>query len=441
MGNRAKLPLVVLYCLVACAVGSTQMAAAKTDKIERKQNCVPGNLQLQGGLAHQAVSVSESIPFWVTIKNNSACSASDLRLLAIYPGGLRLEELCSSSVSGLRCSRPNPETGGRITETLSPGQTVTTTGTISVTGPTRTLISLIIAWRSGDGWASQSSLAVGEVEAQSALAKFASSAYQLLEKFALPLVVVAVTWAFGVISQRRDQRRQEQERVRAMREETLKQMLPESHRLATKFYMPLAGAIRGALEEIERYLGEEDQGRKDQRGHSAFWYALLVGRRMKQLAADVGGFYLKDRVGEVLVWACWGKWRKSYPGDTENVQRRYSEVLDQLSVHESFAVFLTKLDDKEKTGELFRQGYSDFLAWLKSQRGEGTALRFLRALDAVLEFEMNRPYEYWYDHEEKIQIDSRDRQFLLDLAKEIAKNPGMTGFEGKAASYLDTTAS
>jgi hypothetical protein len=82
-----------------------------------------------------------------------------------------------------------------------------------------------------------------------------------------------------------------------------------------------------------------------------------------------------------------------------------------------------KLDDAADAADaegakrkpLFADCLADFKAWLggKSFAGALTSLRIFRAL---LQYEVNRPYEYWYGSRETLELDDKAVDHLRSLA-------------------------
>jgi hypothetical protein len=216
-------------------------------------------------------------------------------------------------------------------------------------------------------------------------------------------------------------------------------MLPQSHELMTKYYLPLAGAAQGTLEFLARYLTEEEPAASLAAGRKAFFHLSYFGRRLREIFYSIGGFHFKSRVGEELAAACLHRYQKLYYGESEDVQRHHSRALNHVELTETFDSFLTKLDGAPdidtRITEDFKKSWDDFARWVQTPECK-KAILYIRGLGALVEYEMNRPYEHWYGQAEKMSLDEDSEAALISLASDIAQVPERKDFVEEVRKYL-----
>jgi hypothetical protein len=246
-----------------------------------------------------------------------------------------------------------------------------------------------------------------------------------------------------------DQQRQEQEHERMQLLQTWNMMLPVSHRGATRYYMPMASAANGALERLRRCTEklEAKQGSiyadGDECRH-ALYYFLLLRRRARRIGDEIGGFYFKDRIGERLAGACWNKFAGLYLKDRRTARESLSRVLTDLDPNEKLGTFLKKLNGEQPDGSTLERAknpyqivLAEFHEWLAKQECK-ECVPLLQAFLALLRFEMNKPYSYWYPIQqgEKLQWDNDIKKTIEDMAKEIAQAEKRSDFETAVQAYI-----
>jgi hypothetical protein len=227
-----------------------------------------------------------------------------------------------------------------------------------------------------------------------------------------------------------DQKRQEQERERQQLLQTWNKMLPISHEDATKYYMPLGSAVRSTVEAFELCRKALDKTPPElplesAESKHALYYFLVTLRRCRSIADERGGFYFKDRVGEKLTALCVEQLGSLYVRQIPAVQESISQVLSGIEPLEKLGTFIPKLDgslSKAKATPPVEDArclvYSQFFAWLSTTEFR-LAIPLLKGLVAVLDFEMNKPYEYWYpeDQKERLKLEPKIEKTLQELAE------------------------
>jgi hypothetical protein len=197
----------------------------------------------------------------------------------------------------------------------------------------------------------------------------ASWIYDLLKDMTLPVVLVGLGTALGFYDKAKENRRQKMEKqleddrkvdaeLRAQTVQTWNSMLPESHKLATEYYMPVDGAASAALDEFigrEEAIKSGDQVAQRAVEERAFYYVLLMSRRFRALADDKGGWYFKNRVGEQLVARCLENFRVLLLRAPQDAQVRWSAAVGVLGAREKLGTFRTSLHASDGNGALLRE--------------------------------------------------------------------------------------
>lgn len=145
---------------------------------------------------------------------------------------------------------------------------------------------------------------------------------------------------------------------------------------------------------------------------STFFYLMLSVAAMRKLSIEIGGVHFRNRRAERAFGRLWASWLNA-------AKRILGEVLLPLGVRridplDDFATFSGRLaerdsrvarvpsevgdlifgEDKEVLGELERR----FIKWsVEDPKGFECARTHLEALVAILDFEINRPFQYWYE--------------------------------------------
>lgn len=247
-----------------------------------------------------------------------------------------------------------------------------------------------------------------------------------------------------------DQQRQGEERERQQLLQTWNNMLTISHEDATQYYMPLGSAVRSTLESFERCRAALDKTPPDLPFGSpytkhALYCFLVTMRRCRRIADDRGGFYFKDRVGEKLTALCVEKLGALYLLDSPGAAEKTSELLREINPQEKLGEFVPKLNESLAKGtskppveDTRFIVYQHFYTWLSTPEFR-RSVPLMKAMTAILDFEMNKPYEYWYpkDQKERLVTDSNIEKFLREFAEEKKKeDPEYNTLPDELGAYL-----
>src|ERR1700723_1123726 len=182
------------------------------------------------------------------------------------------------------------------------------------------------------------------------------------------------------------------------------------------------------LQEQERALAAERfvDSLKQSNARLAFFYLLFCGRKMILTRNEIGGFYFKDLRGESLAAVCWKNQRLACLGEEDSpLFLAVRDSMDQLEDIDSYESFEKRFADVsggvvEFTEDSMQQAWTLFQAWIGT--GDVTATtQYLEGFYAVLDFESNRPYEYWYDTPATLKITAETEQLLRKLLADEKK--------------------
>lgn len=447
----AVLPIIIL---VALGADGSPAAAAQKPSSSSGTSAPTGQVAATGALSARTSRKGEQLRFWITVSNRTSQSICDVAVMVPEAAGYASAAVRTSigaNVEAPECPQAallQPDF--RIAAGLRPGQSATVHGDLDAveSHDTQTLAA-VVSWETPAGISSQITVVLGQNSIESGWQRFGRGAYEVIKDFALPLLLVVITLLFGWWDKKKESARKEAEEVRTWQAETWKQMLPISHRMATKHYTRIGESVREALDLIETSLGKQDAARRGPSEHEAFFSLMLLGRQMEVLVDQVGGLFFKDRVGEKLAGQCWNDYLEGFYGPATAAERKnYQRSIEAVSpTGDGKDGFLQRLN-AAPAPRVPDPDRSVWACWLHFQAHygipEGTrALFLLRGFGAVLDYEMNRPYEHWYRHPEKL-VTPKDaakhidvEQLLNDVAKEIQKQEGQdSDFRQQAKDYI-----
>jgi hypothetical protein len=319
----------LLICLAALILLLTTpiIAQTRSDSTRPTKPGAPENsgqgIEINGALSESTVPKGQEIEFLVSISNHSPKPVFSLQLEQLFKEGLTVAATSWCDVTKLSNAdnSPGPQAlaCGPIVPRLEPGQSILVSGRLSARAEhqkERVIASL--TWDDGHT-TSHSFTPLGELVIQSGWDQWRSSAgYDLVKDLTLPVVLLVLATALGFYDKHREnvrhrkqeeleERRKQDAELRAQTAQTWTSMLPESHKLATTYYMPIDAAASSALDELvnrDEALRAHDQPRQSVAEDRAFYYLLLMSRRLHALADKKGGWYFKNRTGEQLVARC-----------------------------------------------------------------------------------------------------------------------------------------
>jgi len=355
-----------------------------------------------GSISKSKIQESESVSFWITIKNQSGATIKSVRL-AQYPDSdytLRVVLWVDGPSVALKA-------GDELVRELPAGQTYTVWGELKPI-PKRShppeKVTVILGWNNNESF---SAAVLGENTVQDwwdhALDSWLSGAVKFL---GVPALLVALV-GFGVnfLTQRR-----------AMVAETWKLMLPISHNYTMKHYMAISAAADGARDACDK---------SDER--AAFFHVLSLLKRVALAQEKIGGVYFKNRTGERLVEGCLHTFQDEFLGEETSPFRLKMRLLSKrLGPKWQLEDFEDKfLSGRSVADPDFKELFNQFQARMKEARTKKMTNQeaphpflYLKAFCAILDFEANRPYEFWYKQKAKLETTQEVAKLLRRMAEE-----------------------
>jgi hypothetical protein len=454
---------------------SGQPAAQKTARMETSaapatnpganSSVIPGSglgpVVLTGGQSNTVMNVGDESRIWVTIRNDGNPTLKNVRLaqlVQLHTGTYTVKQVCVYGAE-THCWKSAEEdcSPGAVAEGAGIEQAAPTVPELQ-SGQSATIFAdlhacedrenqnlmAMVGWTLPNGTLSRAGVPLGANSIRGGWNRLWTGTKELAVPIFLALLgalLAYLNWRREQLAKELDQKRENADKahadLRAQAAQTWEKMLPQSHEYATKYYMPLQGALKGLLDSSTT-LGSE----------LSFYYWALFERRNTHLVREAGGFYFKDRVGEELVIQSYEMYRTTMTAGTTDQERkadmeRISRLMTKIEPQETLASFEQKrrgvyqvsgadATETVETRTILRENFDAFKKQLADPAAAHHAgVDYLRVYEAVLAFEMNRPYEYWYG-----RLDEPTKKMLTEVKKEIAKDPSRKNVADDIDRYI-----
>lgn len=453
-------------------------------------------VKITGSLSAAAVATGGRVSGFVTVANESGQPVSQLQILARVPEGFsflgaRVEQdppvaiQCSASqgmASSVKCEIP-----GVLQDQVE--RAVTLEWKADSDQPEQSM-SVTVEWVIGSANSGSSrSLSLGQISTEEAWKLWVAR-----DPLVLPLItgvlgglIVALVQAWLASREKRaeDDRAKlakvaEEDRAkkakveeesraatarkleeeRAHKAATWDMMLQQAHQLAMQHYVHIQSFVRGAISSLDRYDKASKPGAPADPELSelpvrAFLCLLLFARRVQYSTDTVGGLYFKNRVGEEIIARSYYTYRKLYfdtsiqtRSEYERILRRVppkarvSELYEKMQLSAKSTSASTDPDDAAaiELGKALEAALAEFeQLWVKSDALRTKLLPILKGFAAVMQFEMNRPYRYWYNKSSVLEISGLARTAIETLGEKepFGTDESWTNFRRAAKLYLD----
>jgi hypothetical protein len=378
-----------------------------------------GRVEVSGGLSGSEVASGSSVLYWVTVENytNSTLNGVNVRLEVASDEFMFTCRLPASEVDSPGCGASKID--------VVANQSITIQGEIrAMQGTEARSINAIITYEGTPqaGAKSVSSIraaSLGPLIARSWLRRTYDSVKDLILPAVLVLLGAYLTWKQNRFQAKLQSQDQEKQAERSQIAQTWTSMLPVSHELATQYYTPMIAATLRILLDLKRFTAPEDaSGNANKDAVSAYFHLLLLWRRLDRTLTEKGGIYFKSRMGEKLVLGAIFQFRKEYEGETSTGpaltdlqkelvlarQLRVKVILRHVSPQMDLAQFMEIWEGKGPPNavDAVHEGWADFVHWHSVPAVRDRTVKLLTAFHMILDFEMNRPYEKWYNSQEKL---------------------------------------
>lgn len=440
--NRQTLSAVTLGLVLASLLLARETGGAAAPQKTAPPADEGRGVDVGGALSGATIAEGQEVSFLISVSNRTSKPIFAVHVDELFKEGLTVASMSWCDINKLPDAGSIPGTQklgcDAIVPKLEAGQSVTVSGKLAATqAHDRERVIAAVSWNDGKT-NSQSFAALGEIVVQTGWEQWRSSvAYDLVKDLTLPVVLVALGAAFGFYDKYRENKRhrlQEQleesrkkdAELRAQTAQTWTSMLPESHKLATKYYMPVDAAASSALDELlerEEARKNADPARQADAEDRAFYYLLLMSRRFRELADKKGGWYFKNRTGEQLVARCLENFRVLFLRQPPNAQVQWSNAVGQIGITEKIGAFQARVTGNGPEAPLLQQALANFRAWLATADYD-PAVKNLRGMRILLSFEMNRPYQYWYGGAEILPLEGDLKDEIEATVRRVAQKWG-----------------
>jgi len=396
------------------------------------------DISASGSLSARAVSKGEAVQFTVVIKNKAdartkPAAAAEKLQLRYLPPQYELEKICvlpvlASQTDPCRSAAQFASAQNAIWPSLGPGQSITVHGYLKSAKPLKaSVLTVSLVW---DAPTPGSSIPVTLGENQVLDWYQADWLVGLTKILAVPIVLALVTFFLNWLASSKEKREAKRQKLRedakaqaekeqSVRTETWKQMLLISHQYAAKCYLPLSLAAERLAENLLALGTPEGDERV------TFYYVLVCGKEMAKTRREIGGLYFKDLRGERLAGACWKRHRQALMGRNEagDFNLAIRNAVDRIAGTESYAAFKKQFEVKVAAGQPpafndpdIQAAWEGFMQW-RQNNGQAIAdvVRCLRGFSAIMDYESNRPYKYWYDVPDRLDISDDLKNLFRDL--------------------------
>ncbi len=372
-----------------------------------------------GTVSSKSITQDECLRFTVTVENQSSDTLTNLRL-SRPPDGYQWLQIHAQGPQGSPAYYEKAVDFERRQEVLfpsvPPGAIYTAWGYLkpTVSHKTATLTAeadWTLTSQKPDAAASSATVQFGENAVQSE----GDILWGYTTVLALPVVLALLPFIISGMLKSRDER-----------SETQRLLLAQSLDYAAKYYLPLSAAAQKLVDAL-RPLPQPGQQQSPNELFS-FYSVVYLEKRMTEQRKAVGGFYFKDLRAEALASLCWKEYSEAIFGrdPTEPLNRATQACVNKLRDRENFDAFAKKLE--MNTPAVFanpdaQQAWLLFKARLQSVSVDALIVN-LNTLQALIDYEVNRPLVNWYPTALPPFIVDRDvKKKLEELAKKLQFTP------------------
>jgi len=275
---------------------------------------------------------------------------------------------------------------------------------------------------------------LGPIRVESWTSSFAAALQALITTLMLPMLLSGLAWFLPYAEAKSRAAKAEAEaraaEQNAQASQTWNLLLPYSLEIATKYYMPACSSILAIRREHDRHVATGSY-------RATFHALLLFMRHMRDCRDQIGGFHFKSRDGEKAARDWWKAINFTLNAEFPLDER--DRVLDSVTSTESYSQFVARFQDW-KTRDDFAKLETRFNAWCTRTAPVNNIRAFAHYLDlfemfrAVVQFEVNRPLEYWY---RELEVTKEVGDGLVAVKQlNCVEIPDWQGYVDRAGDYL-----
>ncbi|HEV3036736.1 MAG TPA: hypothetical protein VHA33_03020 [Candidatus Angelobacter sp.] len=373
-----------------------------------------------GTLESQLTLASKKLRFAVSLTNGSDSTVNSLKIANVSADYV-VDEICTPQCHPVS---ENPEL---LAEKIAPGSKFSAWGLLKpLQAHRKQKVTIVLSWTQ-NGQLNSSILSLGENEVQGAAYYYMSYLYGPIKTFAIPATLALLGYLLNRRAKKREEAKADADKEQGIRAEIWKQMLPTSHELASKYYMPISREIEHTARNLSKYAiamyGDvEKVVLAKEAADRAFFYALSLEKRMIHTRQKIGGFIFKDLRGEELAISGWLEYKRLQVGDPDSPNDiLFRSSASRLKYDETFESFCKRFSAPITSPNPFKPeievSWRIFRRWLEEKRAVLASIFYLRVFGAIIDYELNRPYQYWYQPGPKLQLSNPEHSQLKALAE------------------------
>jgi hypothetical protein len=291
---------------------------------------------------------------------------------------------------------------------LAAQESVTVWGYLEATKASPKQIAFLTVSWDGPGQSSKT-IGLGEVESLSAPRAFFLFFSNNWE-WTFPILLPILGFLGSLLLKRWARKRKTRAEELSYAQRTWSLMLKQAQTIGLKYYTPLNGSLQVLRDEFESYLiartaAATDPNKIQKADHvltEACYDLLMLQRRLRKTLDEVGGYYFKDRDGELLADALYQK-HKSLLDFGSQLREKFSAASLEMKTTTTWAEFLVQISTPRNAIHIFWPEFRQHMANVSAQVLE-EEVRVLDAYAALLNYEVNRPQLYWYNRLRPIQF-------------------------------------
>jgi hypothetical protein len=404
-----------LILLAVMAAAPTLLRADETKPDKRAATPADTHISISGGLSSSEIRNGNSALFWVTIENNSDSTLDSVQLQLDLDKN-EFAVTCPQFPQEQTLGTDEPACGP-LKKPLLPNQAITLRGQVQSlkTTESRNINALVSFKELRPGQTnsvfSVRAITLGQLTSHSWFVQFFTTYKELL----LPLVLLILGWSLS--------RRQEKvQRRRAEVAETWNSMLPVSHKLTLKYYMPMVKSLLRVAEDNKLISFDPKLDHAIARDTmSVYFHTMQFWWHFRRTVDGKAAIYFKNRTGEKIVLLSFAEFRSHYKGtgpERFDIEQRLYGITERFTAEVDFPKLWTAFNTNPRTefAAAFETGWKDFSEWYFDSSKRIRSLALLDLFRLILEFEANRPYQKWYNSQEALSLTEGQEETLMSLA-------------------------
>jgi hypothetical protein len=410
----------------------------------------PPEVAVGGTVSAKTITIDELLKFTLSVKNNTSAAINSVRLVAA-PDSYEFATVqgCGGNAPPFYSDANSFAQGNNLLmPSVAAGASCTAWGYLKPTHKhAAATLTVIVEWQPAKSSAADVRKSVPLVS-NSAVVVLGENAVETYEdrrrqswiEAAKILVVPAVLSFLAFVVPWMVKRGEERS---AIRSETQKQMLQTSLEYAAKYYLPLSAAAERLVDALQPANPAFDSKHPNaapkylpRKNELVLYYVIYLEKRMDEQRKVIGGFYFKELSAEKLASACWKEYSdRVFTKDVDNpLSRAVQSCLNRLEARENYEAFAAKF--KLVKHPIYGDSKAKEAAIELDQRLTAIDIDrivlLLNALQAIIDFEVNRPFEYWYDKPATLNMTAAVKTLLMTKA-----GPGGLQFTSEEMKYFE----